>query len=324
MSVELDLRATFTDAGSEPFTVAADLAIADGETLVVLGPSGSGKTLLLESLAGLREYEGSVAVDGRDVSDAPPEERGFGFVFQDYALFPHLTARENVAYGTRYYDDTGDPDALLADLGVADLAERSPRTLSGGEKQRVALARALAVRPRAFLLDEPLSALDPPTRAALRADLSDVLADETAVYVTHDRTTARAMADRIAVVADGEIRQVGSPEAVFERPTDAFVAQFTGANCVSRKSLPDSVRESLPAGSQVAIRPEYVALDPEAPDLEAGVVRSVREDATYRVTVAVGDERVDAFTETPPEGDAVGVTFPRSYCHVVGDPAPQQ
>jgi len=317
VSVEMDLRATFTDTGSEPFTVAADLTVADGETLVVLGPSGSGKTLLLESLAGVRDHGGSVAVDGRDVSDAPPEERGFGFVFQDYALFPHLTVHENVAYGTRYYDDTRDPDTLLADLGIADLAERSPGRLSGGEKQRVALARALAVRPRAFLLDEPLSALDPPTRAALRGDLANVLADETAVYVTHDRTTARAMADRVAVVADGEIRQVGSTDAVFERPNDPFVARFTGANCVPRESLPAAVHEPLPSGTHVAIRPEHVGLGPEERDLEARVVRSVREDATYRVTLAVGDEQLDAFTESPPEGETVGVSLPRSHCHVV-------
>jgi len=323
VSVEMDLRATFTDTGSEQFTVAADLTVADGETLVVLGPSGSGKTLLLESLAGVRDHEGSVTVDGRAVSTAPPEERGFGFVFQDYALFPHLSVRENVAYGTRYYDDTRDPDTLLADLGIADLAERSPGTLSGGEKQRVALARALAVRPRAFLLDEPLSALDPPTRAALRADLADVLADETAVYVTHDRTTARAMADRVAVVADGEIRQVGSTDAVFERPADPFVARFTGANCVPRESLPAAVHEPLQSETHVAIRPEHVRLGPEEPDLEAEVVRSVREDATYRITLAVGDERVDAFTESPPEGETVGVALPRLHCHAVADSARQ-
>lgn len=319
MSIELDLRATFTATGAEPFTVTADLTVADDETLVILGPSGSGKTLLLESLAGVRDHDGSVAVAGSDVSDAPPEERGFGFVFQDYALFPHLSVRENVAYGTRYHEDTRDPETLLSDLGIADLAERSPETLSGGEKQRVALARALAVRPRAFLLDEPLSALDPPTRAALRADLADVLAEETAVYVTHDRTTARAMADRIAVVAGGEIRQVGAPDAVFERPTDPFVARFTGANCVRRESLPESVRESLQAGSHVAIRPEHVTLDPQAPDIEARVVRSVREDATYRTTLALDDDRLDAFSETRPEEETVGVALPRQRCHVLSD-----
>ena len=319
MSLDVDLRGTFTADGADPFTVEAALSVADGETLVVLGPSGSGKSLLLESIAGVRDADGRVAVAGRDVGDAPPEDRGFGFVFQDYALFPHRTVRENVAYGVRYHDDTRDPDALLADLGVAHLADRSPPTLSGGERQRVALARALAVRPDAFLLDEPLSALDAPTRASLRGDLADVLAAETAVYVTHDRTTARAVADRVAVVADGRIRQVGDPDAVFERPDSPFVARFTGANCLPRDSLPGAVRDSLAPGAHVAVRPEHVILGEEGPDATAALVRSVREDAAYRVTLALGDERVDAFAGEAPRGERVGVSFPRANCHVLGD-----
>lgn len=323
MSLDLDLRATFTADGAEAFTVGADLTVDDGETLVVLGPSGCGKTLLLESVAGVRDHGGQVAVDGRDVSDAPPEARGFGFVFQDYALFPHRTVRENVAYGTRYHEETREPETLLTDLGITGLAERSPRTLSGGEKQRVALARALAIRPAAFLLDEPLSALDAPTRASLRGDLADILAEETAVYVTHDRTTARAVADRIAVMADGEIRQIGSPDEVFERPNTPFVARFTGSNCLRRETLPARVSDPLPASTHVAIRPEHVLLADGEPDLTATVSRRIREDAAYRVTVQIGDQRLDVFTDSPPDGDSVGLVLPPVHCHTVNDSSPR-
>jgi ABC-type Fe3+/spermidine/putrescine transport system ATPase subunit len=200
MSLHADLTATFTADGADSFHVDADIEVDRGESLVILGPSGSGKTLFLETIAGFHPHDGPVTLDGERVSDTPPEKRDFGFVFQDYALFPHMTVRENVDFGSRYHDDTRDAVELLAELGVAELADRYPPTLSGGEQQRVALARALAVRPEAILLDEPLAALDVPTRQSLRDDLTDALADATAVYVTHNRTTARALADRIAVM----------------------------------------------------------------------------------------------------------------------------
>jgi len=158
------VESTFTADGAEAFTVDAEIEVEPGESLVILGPSGSGKTLLLETVAGFHDHDGFVAFDGRQLTDLPPERRDFGFVFQDYALFPHMTVTENVAYGTQYHDETSDPDALLAELGVSPLSDRYPPTLSGGEKQRVALARALAIQPGVMLLDEPLAALDVPTR----------------------------------------------------------------------------------------------------------------------------------------------------------------
>ncbi|MFC4358080.1 ABC transporter ATP-binding protein [Halobium salinum] len=328
MSLHAEIRARFTAPGAEPFVVDAALDADAGETLVVLGPSGSGKTLLLEAVAGFHSCEGRVAVDGRDVSDLPPEARNFGFVFQDYALFPHMTVAENVRFGERYLDDGAEVDArsLLDSLGVADLADRYPPTLSGGERQRVALARSLAVAPDAFLLDEPLSALDAPTRAALRGDLADTLADRTAVYVTHDRTTARALADRVAVMHDGQVVQHGTPDDVFERPASPFVARFTGSNVVAFDAA-DAGRGSDP----VAIRPEHVALvAPGRGDVEGVVERAVREDAAFRVTVALdgpvgavadgsgrdgdalaADRTLDAFAVDPPApGDRVGVALP--------------
>ncbi|WP_255195134.1 ABC transporter ATP-binding protein [Halorarius litoreus] len=299
--ISFDIAATFTAEGSR-FEVEAALDVADGETLVVLGPSGSGKTLLLETVAGHHPHAGSVTVDGEDVTDHPPERRDFGFVFQDYALFPHMTARENVAFGQRYATTEGlpDPDDLLDRMGVTHLADRSPRTLSGGEKQRVALARALAIDPRVLLLDEPLSALDVPTRQALRDDLATVLEAVTAVHVTHNRTTARALADRIAVMRDGEVVQTGTPDAVFESPATAAVAEFVGANVLSGAVF-DVSRDG-----RVAVRPEHVRLDDGT---AATVERVVREDATFRVTLVCDGERFAAFTDDPPaEGDSVGVS----------------
>ena len=320
MTLGVDVSARFTARGAEPFSVRADLTVSAGETLAVLGPSGSGKSLLLETIAGFNPHEGTVSLGGRDLTDLPPEERDLGFVFQDYALFPHLTVRENVDFGARYHPETRDPDDLLGELGVADLADRYPPTLSGGERQRVALARALAVRPAAFLLDEPLSALDVPTRQALRDDLADLLADETAVYVTHNRTTARALADRVAVIRDGLIVQTGTADEVFERPATSFVARFTGSNCLPADRdgddlvLPDGTRVALsaPGATHLAIRPEHVLLG------EGGatgtVTRATRTEATHRVTVALGDAEVVAYAESPPAvGSEVRLSLPRRH-----------
>lgn len=304
MKLSADIQATFTAEGAEPFAVEAAVEVEEGETLVILGPSGSGKTLLLESIAGFHDHEGHVHLGERDITDASPEKRGFGFVFQDYGLFPHMTARENVAFGEHYHENTRDPDELLASLGVSDLADRSPPTLSGGEKQRVALARSLAVRPDAMLLDEPLSALDVPTRQALRGDLTEALSNVTSIYVTHNRTTARAIADRIAVMRDGRVVQTGQPEDIFESPATTYVAQFVGANV-----LP-ATRFDRNAAS-IAIRPEHVKLDPPSPDGQASVERVAREDAASRVVLDWDGERVEAFsTEPPMVGTTVGIDFP--------------
>ena len=318
MSLHADVSATFTADGAESFHLDAEIEVERGESLVILGPSGSGKTLLLETVAGFHPHDGPVTLDGRTVSDTPPEERDFGFVFQDYALFPHMTVRENVEFGSRYHDDTRDGDELLAELGVAGLVDRYPPTLSGGEQQRVALARALTIRPEVILLDEPLAALDVPTRQALRDDLADVLADATAVYVTHNRTTARALADRIVIMNDGQVVQSGTPEEIFQRPESPMVARFTGSNVIDLEDAP-SIRSTLdgPSDDVVTIRPEAVEFDGEDGDVRATVERVVREDATNRVTFIVDDTTVDAFADRAPTvGDEVWLTFPENEIHV--------
>ncbi len=317
MTLSVDIEATFSADGADTFHVAADFEVQRDETVVILGPSGSGKTLLLETVAGFHDHEGTVQNDALVLSDRPPEGRDFAFVFQDYALFPHMTVTENVGFGQRYREADADPEALLADLGVADLTDRYPPTLSGGEAQRVALARALAVDPSVLLLDEPLSSLDVPTRQSLRDDLLDVLADVTSIYVTHDRTTARALADRIVVMNDGQVVQTGTPEDVFDRPASPLVARFTGSNVLPISALGDRANRLLDGdrdATHLTVRPEDVELGGHDPDLSGTVERVTREDAISRVTVAVEgvSEPVTVFSADPPTpGAEVGLRFPR-------------
>jgi ABC-type Fe3+/spermidine/putrescine transport system ATPase subunit len=311
MTLAVDIAASFSAPGAAQFEIESSFTVDRGETVAILGPSGSGKTLMLETVAGFHSHTGSVTLDGRELSGAEPENRDFGFVFQDYALFPHMTVTENVRYGERYCEETGDLDTLVSRLDIADLLDRYPPTLSGGEKQRVALARSLYVQPAVLLLDEPLSSLDVPTRERLRSDMADILADVTSVYVTHDRTTARMLADRILVVEDGAIVQRGTPEEIFEQPTSPFVARFTGSNCISLATA--GIRDAVGAANGanwLAVRPEHVTFVNEEPDLTATVERVVRVDSTFRVSLSVDGESIDAHTTDPPEtGSSVGISF---------------
>ncbi len=209
------------------------LELEEGEVLVLLGPSGAGKTVLLDTVAGFhRPRAGRVHVSGTDVTLLPPEQRRLGVVFQEYALFPHMSVLENVSFGPRA---RGSRDAsrnrkALERLGIAHLADRRPGSLSGGERQRVALARALVTEPRALLLDEPLSALDAPTRDELREELAAFLEDSgtATLYVTHDRAEAFVLADRVGLLFDGRLRQVGEVAEVLQEPRDVEVAAFLG------------------------------------------------------------------------------------------------
>jgi molybdate transport system ATP-binding protein len=245
------------------------LALDRGQTLVLLGPSGSGKSVLLETIAGFhRPAAGRIELAGRDLGGLPPEERGLGFMFQDYALFPHLTVEQNVAFGVRHHRDARPRTARALDLvGALHLARRRPATLSGGEKQRVALARALMIEPRLFLFDEPLSALDAVTRERLRGELRGLLRSlgATSVYVTHDRVEALMLGDVIAVMRDGVIRQVAAPEALLARPADAWVAAFLGMQVLNPEACepgpPGRALARVGRGVVEAIATDGIALD---------------------------------------------------------------
>lgn len=218
-------------------------ALSAGETFVILGPSGAGKSLLLETLAGFyRPARGRIVIGGRDLTDAPPEARRIAFMFQDYALFPHLSVAQNVGFGLRFspWSSGAEPvAALLARLGLEHLAGRKPAHLSGGEKQRVALARALAMEPALFLFDEPLSALDARSRDTLRSELKTFLgrAGVPAIYVTHDQMEALTLADKMAVMSDGALLQVGTPYEIFNTPASEAVANFVGVETVLKGTV---------------------------------------------------------------------------------------
>jgi ABC-type sulfate/molybdate transport systems ATPase subunit len=211
-----------------------DLDVECDRVLAVLGPSGAGKTMLLETIAGFRAAtDGSIFLGDRELRQIPAEERAIGFVFQDAALFPHLSVRDNVGFalrarGERHYSQR--VDALLARFEITPLAQRSPGSLSGGERQRVALARALAAQPELLLLDEPLSALDRPTRDDLRTVLQELLGGLgiPAIHVTHDRDEALSIADQVAVVVAGQVRQLAGPHEIVSSPADDTCARLLG------------------------------------------------------------------------------------------------
>lgn len=240
-----------------------ELALAAGEILVILGPNGAGKSVTLELIAGFhRPTEGRVSINGRDVTDLPPERRHVAFVVQDFGLFPHLTVAENVAFGLAE-GSTGrrrEPvvAALLEQFGIAVLAHRWPGGLSPGEKQRTALARALATRPELFLFDEPFSALDAGSHERLRDDLKRFLRRSglPAVFVTHDRTDAFALADRLAILQSGVMVQTGPVDEVYRRPATAEIAELIGFDNI----LPGRVLSWTNGAFQVAVENTVVAV----------------------------------------------------------------
>jgi len=243
-----------------PALADVSLSIEEGEFFTLVGPSGCGKTTTLRTVAGFESPDtGTVSIGGEDVVGLPPEDRNVGIVFQNYALFPHMSVRENVAYGLRYRDPPGEVAteqrvAELLDLvDMAGMGDRDPEALSGGQQQRIALARALAPGPDVLLLDEPLSALDARLRERLRVVIRDLQQDLgiTTIYVTHDQAEALAISDRVAVIADGRVEQVGPPETIYREPATRFVAEFVGDN-------------NFLAGVVVSADPPRVGLDPRS------------------------------------------------------------
>ena len=276
-----------------------DLEIEPGATCALLGPSGCGKTTTLRLIAGLEDPDaGSIEIGGETVSTAqrsvPAEKRRIGMVFQDYALFPHLDVAGNVAYGLGRRPDLARVEAMLSTVGLAGLGRRHPHELSGGQQQRVALARALVTEPRAVLLDEPFSNLDAGLREKVREEAREILAAQgvTAVFVTHDQEEALSVADVVAVVNEGRIEQVGTPEEVYSRPANRWVAGFLGeievlpgtaANgtiSCELGELPN--REGLQGEVHVLIRPESVAVGTvEPPDRAASQSATVVSRSFY-------------------------------------------
>jgi len=331
--VELERR-----FGAQLAVAGVSLEVAEGEFVTLLGPSGCGKTTTLNLIAGFLEPSaGGIEIGGRRVDGLPPFRRDLGVVFQDYALFPHMTVAENVAFGLRM---RGLPRAeiaarvaeALALVKLSGLEARRPHQLSGGQRQRVALARALVIRPRMLLLDEPLSNLDLKLREEMRLEISALqrrLGIAT-VFVTHDQGEALAMSDRIAVMRAGAIEQCGPPTEIYRRPRTRFVAEFIGSitvlEGVVRGPEGGALRVGTPAGDllavadaplaagtrvALAIRPERIALSAAPPETEgaAAVLRGVVAAAVYvgartelRVALPGGQAVIAEATEPPGEG----------------------
>jgi len=266
---DIDLDGIRKSYGEVVAVESVDLEIAQGEFFTLLGPSGSGKTTTLRMIAGFeRPDEGRIMLAGRDVTGVPPYERNVNTVFQDYALFPHMTVLENVEYGLRVKgvkkpDRRRRADEALALVQLGGYGGRKPVQLSGGQRQRVALARAIVNHPRVLLLDEPLGALDLKLRQGMQVELKRIQQEVgiTFVYVTHDQEEALTMSDRIAVFNEGRIEQIGSPTEVYERPANEFVAGFVGVSNVLERE-----------GRRFTIRPERIRFGDSG---EPGVVQSV-------------------------------------------------
>ncbi|MGL5447633.1 MAG: ABC transporter ATP-binding protein [Rhabdaerophilum sp.] len=260
------------------------LDIADGEFVVLVGPSGCGKSTMLKILAGLEEASsGTIRIGGRDVTDLAPGDRDIAMVFQNYALYPHLTVAANMGFGLKM---RGTPDEVIKSrvqeaariLDIGHLLERRPRQLSGGQRQRVALGRAIVREPQAFLMDEPLSNLDAKLRVHMRAEIGALhqRLGVTTIYVTHDQIEAMTMANRIVIMKDGEIQQIADPETMFERPANLFVAGFIGSpgmNFLSAEAGGGNAvlfGETVPVPASangpitIGLRPEHIEAGPGA------------------------------------------------------------
>jgi putative spermidine/putrescine transport system ATP-binding protein len=281
------LRKTF---GGTVAVDGIDLTIADGEFFAMLGPSGSGKTTVLRMIAGFEQpTAGRVALGGTDVTGAAPFQRDVSTVFQDYALFPHLSVRQNVEYGLAVRRISRAArreraERALSGVRMEGFADRKPGQLSGGQRQRVALARALVVRPKVLLLDEPLGALDLKLRQEMQVELKQLQRDAgiTFVFVTHDQEEALTMSDRIAVFHHGRIAQVGSPAEIYEQPQTEFVAGFVGTSSVLSGAVAVKL---LGASGPFAVRPERVRLARTGPGLPGTIAEVVYLGATTRYLV---------------------------------------
>lgn len=344
----VDIRGVKKSFGGTKIIHGVDVAIADGEFVVLVGPSGCGKSTLLRMIAGLEQISGgSIFIGGTEVNNVPPKDRDVAMVFQNYALYPHMTVRQNMAFSLKMRKSPNleieqRVKAAADILNLSGLLERFPRQLSGGQRQRVAMGRAIVRDPQVFLFDEPLSNLDAKLRVAMRAEIKALhqRLKTTTVYVTHDQIEAMTMADRIVVMHDGVVEQIGAPLDLYDNPANKFVAGFIGSpamNFLSGKimrrngsaavaldqggeiSLPAS---RLPADGQsvtLGLRPEHLTLSNGAAGIQARVLVVEPTGAEIEVLFETPSGRVTAvFAERHPfkPGDSVTLSVVPERCHL--------
>lgn len=307
-----------------------DLSVEPGEILCLLGPSGSGKTTVLRIIAGLiNEFGGDVVYQGESIRDVPVHQRDIGLMFQDFALFPHLTVAQNVDFGLRMKKLPSDERAkrihsMLSLVGLPEFGNRDVSALSGGEQQRVALARSLAPRPRLLLLDEPLGSLDAALRQRLAMDLRQIIKQVglTALYVTHDQEEAYAVADRIALVHQGRIEQLDRPEVLYWQPATRFTAQFLGLHNIFRiTQLDRGFADTVIGRFAISEDAQYILFHPDRVILATGagtegrVVERIFRGDHYQVMVRINSEasllvRCPSYMQVPEIGSQVTVQVP--------------
>lgn len=327
------------------------LDVKSGEYFIILGPTGAGKTVLLESIAGLYPLKsGQIWLDGKEVTRLEPEKRGISIVYQDQVLFPHLRVRDNITFGLKLHKQTeqeieANLNRVVELLDISHLLDRKPDTLSGGERQKVALARALSIKPRLLLLDEPLSALDPETREGVQKELRQLHSQSkvTTVHVTHDFGEAIALGDRIAVLGDGRIQQIGTSEQIFRQPNSEFVARFAMARNIFPGEVIDkgdgnivfrtedaelAVATDLRGRWHASIRPEDILISHEplhssARNSFAGTITNITDKGSILfLTVTLPPDFICLVTRRSfkemglAEGNKVYITFKASAVHI--------
>ena len=329
----LQLRGIEKSFGEQRVIKGVNLEIQQGEFIVFVGPSGCGKSTLLRLIAGLETTSaGSIHLEGRDITDQPSSKRDLAMVFQSYALYPHMSVYENMSFALKLAKT--DPSIIEEKVGRAadilnlnDYLKRTPKELSGGQRQRVAIGRAIVRAPKVFLFDEPLSNLDAALRGQTRIEIAKLHRDlgATTIYVTHDQVEAMTLADRVVVLRDGIVEQVGTPLELYDHPANQFVAQFIGTpkmNLIAADKLKSlaAAGVKLPVGGSVGLRPEYVLLvAPTVGDFKAKVelVEALGAETLVYVTTEWGEQIVSRHTErtTLAAGDSVGVKVDMNTAH---------
>ncbi|MCC9620335.1 ABC transporter ATP-binding protein [Thalassospira sp. MA62] len=356
--ISLDLRGVSKSYGSVQALKPLDLSVRPGELVSLLGPSGCGKTTTLRIIGGFETPDyGDVIIGDRDVTELPPNKRGLGMMFQSYGLFPHMTVLENVAFGLKMHNvkkaaRIAQSDAMLERVHLGPYRDRKISALSGGQQQRVALARALVTNPSILLLDEPLGALDKNLREHMQFELREIQRSLgiTTILVTHDQEEALTMSDRIAVMKDGCVQQIGSPTEIYMRPASLFVSEFLGTSNIFRARAAGTVIDgrinvvleqgektvsvladaSLPMGEMinVAIRPEHLKLAP----VDDAVLQGTMLDVVFRgsffaceINVPGQEKPVFVYTQSdenlPETGAEVGISWPEGRAVAIADGA---